>query len=321
MNYDVIIVGAGPAGLSAAIEAKRAKLRYVILEKGNVVNSICRFPTEMVFFSTPDLLEIGGIPFVASDFRPTRVEAMNYYQRVVSHYGLSVHSYESVQSIQKNETHFVVQSSRGAYEARNVVVATGYYDSPTRLRVPGEDLPKVFHHFSEPYPFYGCEVAVVGGKNSAAETALALHRHGARVSLIHRGRTLTRGVKYWILPDIENRIKEGSIKAFFETCVKEIREDSIVLTDRRGRTRSIKNDFVFVQIGYSPEVGLLKEAGVKINRRSLVPSHSPKTMETNIRGIYLAGSIAAGINNNKIFIENGREHGRLIVKSILSKLK
>ena len=318
--YDLLIIGAGPAGLSCAIEAKKEGLKYTILEKGNVVNSICNFPTEMVFFSTPELLEIGGVPFVVSNFRPKRIEALNYYQRVVDHYRLFIRPFVRVEAVRKVVDHFQVRtSSNGSLRTRNVAIATGYYDNPKHLGVKGEDLPKVLHYFKEPYPYHGCDVAVIGGKNSAVETALALHRHGARVTLIHRGRGLNRGVKYWILPDIENRIKEGSIQAYFESHVRDIREDSIVIVDKRLRVRALKkNDFVFVQIGYRPNVDLLQATGVKVEKRSLVPKHNPRTMATNVKGVYLAGSIAAGMENNKIFIENGRLHGGLIVKSILS---
>jgi thioredoxin reductase (NADPH) len=318
--YDLLIIGAGPAGLACAIEAKTAKLKYAVFDKGNVVNSIYRFPTEMVFFSTPELLEIGGMPFVTSDFRPSRIEASKYYQRVVEHFGLLIHSYEEVKAVSRRSNYFQVSTSKnGLFRTRNLVFATGYFDNPRRLGVKGEELPNVFHYFYDPYPFFGSRVAVVGGKNSAVETALSLHRHGAQVRLIHRGSALSRGVKYWILPDIENRIKEGSIEAFFNSTVKEIHEDSIVVVNKRGRSHVLKNDFVFVQIGYDPDVELLRSSGVKVNNKSLVPKHNPSTMETNIKGVYIAGSIAAGKENNKIFIENGRLHGGLIVKSILSK--
>jgi len=318
--YDFLIIGAGPAGLSCAIHAKKAKLKYAILEKGTVVDSIYRFPTEMVFFSTPELLEIGDMRFVTSGFRPSRVEVLNYYHRVVEHFGLVLRPYERADAVERRSGHFrVLTSKKGMYPTRNLVFATGYFDNPRRLGVKGEELPEVFHYFHDPYPFFGSRVAVVGGKNSAVETALALHRHGVHVTLIHRGSALSRGVKYWILPDIENRIKEGAIETCFESTVKEIREDSIVVVNKRGHSRVIENDFLFVQIGYNPSIDLLKSVGVKVNRKSLVPKHSPRTMETNVRGVYIAGSIAAGKANNKIFIENGRLHGGLIVKSILSK--
>jgi thioredoxin reductase (NADPH) len=318
--YDLLIIGAGPAGLACAIEAKKAKLKYAVFDKGNVVNSIYRFPTEMVFFSTPELLEIGGMPFVSSDIRPSRIEASKYYQRVVEHFGLLVHPYEEVKAVSRRPNYFQVSTSKkGVFKTKNLVFATGYFDNPRRLGVEGEELPNVFHYFCDPYPFFDSRVAVVGGKNSAVETALTLHTHGAHVRLIHRGSTLSRGVKYWILPDIENRIKEGSIEAFFNSTVKEIQEESIVVADKRGRGHVLKNDFVFIQIGYNPDVELLRSSEVEVDKKSLVPNHRPSTMQTNVRGIYIAGSIAAGKENNKIFIENGRLHGGLIVKSILSR--
>jgi thioredoxin reductase (NADPH) len=318
--YDLLIIGAGPAGLSCAIEATKAKLNHVVFDKGNVVNSIYHFPTEMVFFSTPELLEIGGVPFVTSGFRPSRIEASKYYQRVVQDYGLLVRPYEEVKAIQRRSGRFqVLTSKKHVFRTIDLVFATGYFDNPRRLGVKGEELPNVFHYFHDPYPFFGSRVSVVGGKNSAVETALSLHRHGAHVRLIHRGSALSRGVKYWILPDIENRIKQGSIEAFFNSTVKEIQNESIVVADKRGRGHVLKNDFVFVQIGYNPDVGLLRSAGVEVDKKSLVPKHKPSTMETNVRGIYIAGSIAAGKENNKIFIENGRLHGGLIVKSVLSR--
>jgi thioredoxin reductase (NADPH) len=318
--YDLLIIGAGPAGLACAIEAKKAKLKYAVFDKGNVVNSIYRFPTEMVFFSTPELLEIGGMPFVTADFRPSRIEASKYYQRVVEHFRLLIRPYEEVKAVSRRQNYFQVSTSKkGVFRTQNLVFATGYFDNPRRLGVKGEELPNVFHYFCDPYPFFGSRVAVVGGKNSAVETALTLQRHGAHVRLIHRGSSLSRGVKYWILPDIENRIKERSIEAFFNSTVKEIHEDSIVVVNKRGRGHVLKNDFVFIHIGYNPDVELLRSSGVEVDKKSLVPKHNPSTMETNVRGVYIAGSIAAGKENNKIFIENGRLHGGLIVKSILSK--
>jgi thioredoxin reductase (NADPH) len=318
--YDLLIIGAGPAGLACAIEAKKAKLKYAVFDKGNVVNSIYRFPTEMVFFSTPEVLEIGGMPFATSDFRPSRIEASKHYQRVVEHFGLLIRPYEEVKAVEKRADHFqVLTSKKGVFKTKNLVFATGYFDNPRRLGVKGEELPDVFHYFFDPYSFFGSRVAVVGGKNSAVETALTLHRHGAHVRLIHRGSALSRGVKYWILPDIENRIKEGSIEALFNSTVKEIRKESIVVADKRGRGHVLKNDFVFVQIGYDPNVELLRTSGVEVDKKSFVPKHNSATMETNVRGVYIAGSIAAGKENNKIFIENGRLHGGMIVKSILSK--
>lgn len=317
--YDVVIIGAGPAGLSAAIEAQKGGLRYVVLEQGAIVNSIQRFPTAMAFFSTPDLLEIGGIPFTSSSMRPTRSDGLEYYTKVAEYFKLQLNLYEKVLSVSKNENHFEILTNRSAYAAMNIIVATGYFDHPNLLGIPGEELPKVFHYYSEPYSFYRQNVAVIGGKNSAAIAALELYRHGASVTLIHRREKLSDGIKYWILPDIENRIKEGSISACFSTHVIEIGPESITLDQTSKGRITIQNDFVFALIGYHPDVQFLKSLGVKMDDELKAPSHHAETMETNIPGLYIAGSIAAGVNNNRIFIENGRLHGKSIIPSILKK--
>lgn len=317
--FDVLIIGAGPSGLSCAIEARRAGLSAVVLEKGSVVDAIRRFPTGLIWFSTPELLEIGNIPFVIPTTRPTRVDAINYYQRVAAHFTLDIRTHDGVQDVQKNGDHFLVTTHRKKrYRAKNVVVATGYYDHPNRLGVPGEDLPNVAHHYREPFEFFGCDVAVVGGRNSAVEAALDLFRHGARVTLIHRGPELSKGVKYWILPDIENRIKNGEIKALFNSVVKEIREESILVHTAQGLVE-VKNDFTFVLIGFHPDTDHLRSYGVEINPDTLAPVHDESTLETNVPGLYVCGSIVAGKNNNKIFVENGRLHGSVIVSAILRK--
>ena len=314
---DVVIIGAGPAGLSAAIEAQRSKLAYVVIEKGGVVNSIQRFPTAMTFFSTPELLEIGGIPFTSSSIRPTRTDGLEYYLKVAEHFKLQINLFEEVISLRKVEQRFEVKTSKSSYICTNVIVATGYFDHPNLLNIPGEEMPKVSHYYSEPFSSYRRNVAVIGGKNSAAIAALELYRHGAAVTLIHRKEKLSDGIKYWILPDIENRIKEGSIAAYFSTEVKEIREESIVLEHNDKGRFSIPNDFVFALVGYHPDTGFLRSIGVETDLETMAPTHDEGTMETNIQGLYIAGSIAAGKNNNKIFIENGRLHGKSIIPSIL----
>jgi thioredoxin reductase (NADPH) len=311
---DLLIIGAGPAGLACGIEAKQAGLSYLIIDKGSVVDAIRRFPTNLTFFSTPELLEIGNVPFLSSGFRPTRVETVRYYQRVAEHHRLRIHSDEAVTSIRRNNGSFQVVTGKSAKEAGNVVVATGYFDNPSPFDVPGSNLPKVRRYYSEPFEFFGKEVAVVGGKNSAVEIALELFRHGAKVTLIHRGPKLSEGVKYWILPDIENRIKSGEVKALFNTTVREVTEDSLSLDGDHGG--AIANDVVFVMIGYRPDNRLPAQAGVTIDEATLAPVHTPETMETNVPGLFVAGSMAAGKFNNKIFIENGRMHGRLIVDAI-----
>ena len=315
-RVDLIIIGAGPSGLACAIEAGKKGLSYLILDKGAVADAIRRFPVEMTFFSTPELLEIGGVPFTSAGFRPTRVECVRYYQMIARHFALSVRRGVEVVGVRRDASGFEVVSKNGSFLSKNVVVATGYFDHPNDFAVPGSDLPKIKRYYDEPYAYSGMNVAVIGGKNSAVETALDLFRNGAHVTLIHRGSTLSNGVKYWILPDIENRIKAGDIRAMFETTVQRITPDSLVV---EGKYREeIENDTLFVMIGYCPDTSLLKQAGVQIEPESAAPVHNPETMETNVPGIYVAGSIAAGKFNNKIFIENGRAHGKLIVDAIPS---
>jgi len=317
--YDLIVVGAGPSGLSCAIEAKKAGLSVVILEKGSLVDYIRRFPSGVVWFSTPELLEIGGIPFITSALRPTRVDALKYYQRGCQHYKLEVHYFDSVEDILSNDSGFTVSTQNGkTYGSRHVVVATGYFDHPNKLGIPGEGLSKVMHYYDEPFKYFDCDVAVVGGRNSAVEASLDLFRHGARVTLIHRGGTLSDGVKYWILPDIENRIKAAEIRAFFNTTVREIQESSILL-NIEASVKEIRNDFTFVLIGFRPDTTHLQRFGVEIDPETLAPVHDAKTYETNVRGLFVAGSIVAGKNNNKVFVENGRLHGGAIVASIMSQ--
>ncbi len=315
---DVVIIGAGPAGLSAAIEAHKAGLEYVVVDKGAIVNSIQRFPSAMTFFSTPELLEIGEIPFTSSSMRPTRIDGLEYYTKVSNYFKLHLNLFEEVISVRRRDSYFELKTSKATYQCKNVVVATGYFDNPNLLGVPGEDLSKVSHYYSEPYSFYRRNVAVIGGKNSAAIAALELYRHGAFVTLVHRKEKLSDGIKYWILPDVENRIKEGAVTACFSTEVREIRSGSIDLEHRTRGRFSIPNDFVFALTGYHPDISFLKAMGVDTDPETMAPIHNPDSMETNVPRLYIAGSIAAGRNNNKIFIENGRLHGRSIVASILT---
>ncbi len=316
---DVIVVGAGPAGLSCAIEASKAGLTTVILEKGSIVEAIRRFPTNLVWFSTPELLEIGGVPFIISTLRPNRVDSINYYHRVCTHFSLDVRYFDPVEHIRKEGRFFTVETSGGRrYEGNNVILATGYFDHPNRLGIPGEDLPGVYHYYDEPYRYFGSNVAVVGGRNSAVEAALDLYRHGVRVTLVHRGEQLSEGVKYWILPDILNRIKNGEIKASFSTSVREIKKGKIVLQTLSGEVEQ-DNDFTFVLIGFRPDVNNLRRLGIEIDPEKLAPVHDAATFETNIPGLYVAGSVVAGKDNNKVFVENGRLHGPAIVQSILAR--
>lgn len=318
--YDVIIIGAGPSGLSVAIEAHKAGLKYTVIEKGSIVNSIQHFPTEMTFFSTPELLEIGNIPFTSAQMRPTRTEGLEYYSRVAEFFKLELKLFEQVVSISKTGAEIIVTTIKGTYSTKNLVLAVGYFDNPNKLNVPGEDLHKVSHYYTEPYQYYRQNVAVIGAKNSAAIAALELYRHGAAVTLIHRGDRLSDKIKYWILPDIENRIKEGSVTALFNTTVTQILPDKLELL-HNGKTTEIQNDFVFAMTGYHPDCNFLRSMGINLDDETSVPIHNPDTLETNIKGIYVAGSVVAGKNNNKIFIENGRLHGKTILTSILANVR
>jgi thioredoxin reductase (NADPH) len=319
---DLLIVGAGPSGLATAIAARQAGLDLEVLEKGALVNSIFHFPRNMVFFTTPELLEIGGLPFVTPYEKPTQWEALRYYRRVADSFALPLALGEEVLSLRRTDDRFEVRT-RGAHgevtrEARHVAVATGYYDHPNRLGVPGEDLPHVFHYYDEPHPYYRKRVVVVGGQNSAAIAALELHRAGAAVTLVHRRSELGKSIKYWIRPDIENRIVEGAITARFETRLVEIAVDGVVV-EREDHREEIPTDAVFLMTGYSPDVSLLRSAGVRIDEPSLQPEHDPTTLETNVSGLFVAGALASGRETSRIFIENGRFHGEAIVKAILAR--
>lgn len=329
-SYDVIVVGAGPTGLACAIEAKKRHLSCLVLEKGCVVNSLYNYPTNMVFFTTSERLEIGDIPLVSQREKPTRLEALKYYRLVAQRYQLAIHSYEEVVEIGGQDGNFEVRTrSRGErvgrYEARKLILAIGYYDKPNLLGVPGEDLPKVSHYYREAHPYYDCDVAVIGGRNSAAEAALELFRHGARVTLIHRSARLSDRIKYWLLPDLENRIRAGEIQALFDTRVVEIRPDCILLAPShapggQGALRALKNDFVLALTGYQPDLELMQQAGVKVEPRRLRPYCDTETLQSNVPGLYLAGVIIAGLDTNEIFIENGRFHARQIIPDIAVKL-
>ncbi len=318
MSADIVIVGAGPSGLACAIESKKAGLSAIVLEKGSLVDYIRRFPANLVWFSTPELLEIGDVPFVISTVRPTRVDTLNYYRKVAAHHGLDVRCFDAVQSIRSSPAGFEVRTSGGAaYSAHSVVIATGYFDHPNRLGVPGEDLPHVVHSYDEPFRYSDADVVVVGGRNSAVEAALDLYRHGSRVRLVHRGERLSEGVKYWILPDMENRIKAGEIRASFRSTVRSIAPGTVELDTPDG-TASFPARFVFILAGYHPDVGGMRAFGIDIDPETLAPRHDPSTLETNVPGLYVAGSAVAGKFNNRIFVENGRLHGAVIVKAVLA---
>jgi thioredoxin reductase (NADPH) len=323
---DLLIVGSGPAGLATAIAAQEAGLDYEVLEKGALVNSIHHFPRHMVFFTTADLLEIGGLPFVTPYEKPTQVEGLRYYRRVTETYGLSVSLGEEVKAVKaqrssRDGARFRVETVREGQarvrKTRNVAAAVGYYDHPNLLRVPGEDLPHVSHYYYEPHGCWRKRVVIVGGKNSAAIVALELYRAGATVTLVHRRDRLSDSIKYWIKPDIENRIKEGSIAARFGNCVEEIRPAVVVVRGPKGRDE-VPADAVYLMTGYHPDPTLFEGAGVRVDPETLAPAHDPETLETNVPGFYLAGSVVSGKNTGRIFIENGRFHGEAIVKAIIA---
>ena len=328
---DVLIVGAGPAGLATAIAAARNGLDYQVIEKGTLVNSLLHYPTEMVFFTTPELMEIGGLPFVSPYDKPTRMEALRYYRRASEAFKLDIVFDEAVVAIEHergvpdDDGSFVVdtRSARGirrSARARTVVLATGAYDVPNLLDLPGEELPHVSHYYTQPHPFFRKQVVIVGGKNSAAEAALDLFRAGARVTLIHRRPQLGDSIKYWVKPDIENRIKEGSIAARFDTRVVEIRPTAVVV-EHAGRTDQIDTDAVFLLTGYRSDTTLLRNARVDLDPQTCGPVYHPQTFETNVRGLYVAGAMIAGIQSGKIFIENGRFHGEQVIAAIAARRK
>jgi thioredoxin reductase (NADPH) len=330
---DLIIVGAGPSGLSAAIAAKQRGLDYQVLEQGVLVNSIYRFPPQMVFFTTPELLEIGGLPFVSPYDKPTRVEALKYYRKVVDTYDLQIAHGEKVVSIEAERAEdgqsslFVIETQsehgvRRVRHARHVILAIGYYDHPVRLGIPGEDLPHVHHYYSEPHPYYRRRVVVVGGGNSAAESSLELFRSGAHVTLVHRWPTLKSTIKYWVRPDIENRLKEGSIANRLSACLTEITPTSVVIrsSDAEGAREEIAADAVFLLVGYRADTGIMRSAGVALTERE-GPVYDKDTFETNVRGLFVAGGALAGMDTGTIFIENGRFHGEKIVQTIAQRLE
>jgi thioredoxin reductase (NADPH) len=321
---DLLIVGAGPSGLATAIAAHQAGLAYEVVEKGALVNSIFHFPRHMTFFTTAELLEVGGLPFVSPYEKPTQAEGLKYYRKVTEAFGLRVTLGEEVVGLKplraRAEARFAVETRTGdgttaTRRARNVAFATGYYDHPNRLGIPGEDLPHVSHYYTEAHPFFRKPVLVVGGKNSAAIAALELFRAGAQVTLVHRGPRLHDSIKYWIRPDIENRIKEGSIPARFGICVSAIRERSVVLKSA-FEEEEIPADQVFLLTGYHPDTSLLAEAGVRVDATTLVPEHDPATLETNVPGLFVAGALVSGKQTSRIFLENGRFHGEAIVGAI-----
>ncbi len=318
--FDLLVIGAGPTGLACAIEAQKAGFRAVCVDKGCVCNSLFHYPSHMTFFTTSELLEIGGIPFPTTNAKPTRNEALEYYRQVAAFYKLDVRQYLMVERVTGADGSFTVHTRDrfgrvGELRARKLAIATGYYDLPNLMGIPGEELSKVHHYYDDPHPYYGLDVVVIGGKNSAAIAALELWRHGARVTLIHRGEQLHRHVKYWIKPDIENRIKAGEIKAYFQSRVMEITPDAVIVETPDGQ-KALRNDFVFALTGYHPDFEFLEKLGVEFSGPDRLPVCNKETLESNVPGIYLAGVIVAGERTNEIFIENGRFHGGQIATAL-----
>ncbi|OEK03322.1 hypothetical protein BFP97_18120 [Roseivirga sp. 4D4] len=319
MKYDVVIIGGGPIGLNCAIEAKKANLSYIILEKGVLVNSLYNFPTNMTFFSTSNLLEIGDVPFIAHSDKPTRKEALEYFRRVKESWDLNISLYTEVESMQKSGDTYTIYTNKGEFEASNVIVSTGFYDTPRQLGIPGEELPKVKHFYDDPHPYLGQKVLVIGAANSACDVALETYYKDAEVTMAIRESEIYPKVKYWIRPNIINRIEEGSIKAYFNTTVKEIRPCEVVLNTPDGEI-TIENDFVLAMTGYKPNYTLFEKLGLPISDDELkIPLHDPETLETPLVGVYVAGVINAGLQTSKLFIENTRVHSGMIVNSILKK--
>ncbi|WP_370224818.1 YpdA family putative bacillithiol disulfide reductase [Cytobacillus sp.] len=319
MNIDAIIVGGGPCGLAAAIALQEAGRNPLVIEKGNIVNAIYHYPTHQTFFSTSEKLEIGGVPFITENYKPKRNQALTYYREVVKRKSIKINAFEKVLKVVKNQSEvFEVHTDKGDYTANNVIIATGYYDHPNYMEVPGEDLPKVFHYFKEAHPYFDKDVTVIGGKNSSVDAAIELVKAGARVTVIYRGTEYSPSIKPWILPEFESLVRNGVIKMEFNAHVKEISENKLTyMVD--GQQFNIKNDFVFAMTGYHPDHGFLRNMGIQISEETGRPHYNPETMETNVPGIFIAGVIAAGNNANEIFIENGRFHGGQIAKAIIEK--
>lgn len=316
---DVLIIGAGPIGIACALECKKNNLQYVVVEKGTLVNSIYNYPLNMTFFSTSEKLEIGGIPFISNNPKPHRNEALEYYRRVATSNHLKIHLYEQIISVKKIGEEFTVISNKQNYRSKNVIVGTGFYDIPTLLNVPGENFPKVKHYYKEAHPYIMQDVIVVGASNSAVDAALEIYRKGGNVTMVVRGSEIGERVKYWVKPDIENRINEGSIQAFFNSQLLEIRQNEVTISTPEGE-KIIPNDFVFALTGYQPDFNFLKNMGVEISDNGMsMPYYNTHTMETNVEGLYLAGVICGGRETHKWFIENSRIHADMIVADILKK--
>jgi thioredoxin reductase (NADPH) len=319
-TYDIICIGAGPTGLACAIEAKRAGMNPLVIDKGCLCNSIYHYPVNMVFFTTPELLEIGDLPLVSATEKPVRVEALKYYRKAAEHYALEIRLFERVQRVDGHDGHFTVvtkteEGGEERYSSKKIAIATGYYDLPNEMGIPGEDLAHVSHYYTEPFAFWNADVVVIGGKNSAAEAALDLYRNGVRVTLVHRRAEMGSTIKYWVRPDIENRIKAGQIQALFETNVKQITPDEVIVQNGGGEKR-LPAKQVFALTGYHPDFSFIESLGVRLDPQTRKPALDSSTLESNIPGIHLAGVVIGGRHTSEIFIENGRFHGKQIIESL-----
>lgn len=320
-TFDVVIIGGGPIGIACGLEAKKNGLSYLIVEKGTIVNSLFNYPINMQFFSSSEKLEIDDIPFISKEAKPKRNEALEYYRRIVTSNNLNIKLFEKVEEVDKNEDGFTIKTSKSNYSANNLIVATGFYDIANLINVPGEDLPKVSHYYKDPHFYASQKLVVIGASNSAVDAALECYRKGAEVTMVVREPEIGQRVKYWVRPDIINRIEEGSIKAFFNANVKEIRPSELVIESPEG-TITIENDFVLALTGYRPNFKFLQHLGIELSDdEKRLPNYNPETMETNVNGLYLAGVICGGMETHKWFIENSRVHAPLIIKSILKKKK
>ncbi|TVZ27318.1 thioredoxin reductase (NADPH)/hypothetical protein [Gillisia sp. Hel_I_86] len=318
-ELDIVIIGGGPIGIACALEAKKHRLSYVILEKGCLVNSLYHYPTNMTFFSTSEKLELDNIPFISNNPKPHKAEALEYYRRIATSNGLNINLFEKVNSVEtiENKRHKII-TTKAEYTARNVIVATGFYDIPNYLNIPGEDLPKVTHYYNDPHFYATQKTVVVGASNSAVDAALEIYRKGGDVTMVIRDEAIGERVKYWVRPDIINRIEEGSVKAYFSSELLEVTEKDVLVNTQNGHER-IENDFVVLLTGYRPNFDFLKSMGICLSQDGKrIPTYNPKTMETNVPGIYLAGVICGGMETYKWFIENSRIHAKMIVEDIIS---
>lgn len=321
-KHDLIIIGAGPCGLACGIEAAGQALDYLILEKGNITESIRRYPLNMKFFSTAENIEIGNLPLIAQDIRPSRTEALKYYRRVAGHYQLNIQGFTTVKALVNDDSGFKVETDKGAFWATKIIIATGYYDVPRTLGIPGESLAHVSHYYDEPYRYTHTKAVVVGGANSAIEVALDLYRNQVEVSLVHQFDGLDKTAKYWIVPDLENRINKSEVNAFFRCRVMEITEKHLRIENLdTGEQQEIPADFVFLMTGYRPDAEFLQKAGIRLRGEAFIPDLHPETFETNVEGIYMAGSVVGGEETARIFIENGKLHAKPVISDICRKLE